>query len=324
MTRTNTLLRKPTYIALSCVGAFATAPALASDARPVPSNDTDTDDRNDIIVTGERERRQHDPKLVAPLIDTPKSIVVIDKSVIEQTGSTTLADALRTVPGITFGAAEGGNPIGDRPFIRGFDSQGSIYVDGVRDLGAQNREVFAIDSVQVVRGSDSTLGGRGNAGGSLNILSKTPQNKTFASVAASYGNADYKRISADVNVKLGGGAAFRIAGLWHDQDVAGRDAIYQRRWGVAPSFTLGLGSSTRLTIGYYYLESHELPDSGIPYLYTIANAPGTGNIRTSPAIGQVTTANGQTGFVVAIDLLRPDQPRFPRCDHQPGDDPRRT
>lgn len=297
MTRTNTLLRKPTYIALSCVGAFATAPAFAGDARPVPSNDTDTDERNDIVVTGERERRQHDPKLVAPLIDTPKSIVVIDKSVIEQTGSTTLADALRTVPGITFGAAEGGNPIGDRPFIRGFDSQGSIYVDGVRDLGAQNREVFAIDSVQVVRGSDSTLGGRGNAGGSLNILSKIPQNKTFASIAASYGNADYKRISADLNAKLGGGAAFRIAGLWHDQDVAGRDAIYQRRWGVAPSLTLGLGSATRLTIGYYYLESHELPDSGIPYLYTIANAPGTGNIRTSPAIGQITTANGQTGFV---------------------------
>ena len=185
MTTSSTLLRKPAYLALSCVGAFATAPAFASEARPVASNDVDSEDKRDIIVNGEREIRQRDPKLVAPLVDTPKSIVVIDKSVIEQTGSTTLADALRTVPGITFGAAEGGNPIGDRPFIRGFDSQGSIFVDGVRDLGAQNREVFAIDSVQIVRGSDSTLGGRGNAGGSLNILTKVPQNKTFGSVAAS-------------------------------------------------------------------------------------------------------------------------------------------
>lgn len=297
MISSSTTLRKPAYLALSCVGAFATWPAFATETTPAPANDTDPDQKLDIIVTGEREQRPRDPKLVAPLVDTPKSIVVLDKSVIEQTGSTTLADALRTVPGITFGAAEGGNPIGDRPFIRGFDSQGSIYVDGVRDLGAQNREVFAIDSVQIVRGSDSTLGGRGNAGGSINILTKVPQARTFGSVAASYGNADYKRVSADLNVKLSDTAAVRVAGLWHDQDVAGRDAIYQRRWGVAPSVTIGLGTPTRLTIGYYYLESHELPDSGIPYLYTIGNAPGTGQIRTSPAIGQITTANGQTGFV---------------------------
>ncbi|MFX8012215.1 TonB-dependent siderophore receptor, partial [Acinetobacter baumannii] len=92
----------------------------------------------------------------------------------------------------------------------------------------------------------------------------------------SYGNADYKRIVGDLNLKLSDTAAFRIEGMWHDQDVAGRDAIYQRRWGVAPSFTIGLGTPTRLTVGYYRLESHELPDSGIPYLYTIANAPGTG------------------------------------------------
>ncbi|WP_353203902.1 TonB-dependent receptor [Sphingomonas sp.] len=289
-------LRKPAFLALSCVGAFATWPASATEAAPAAANDADPDGKLDIIVTGSREQRPRDPKLVAPLIDTPKSIVVIDKSVIEQTGSTTLADALRTVPGITFGAAEGGNPIGDRPFIRGFDSQGSIFVDGVRDLGAQNREVFAIDSVQIVRGSDSTLGGRGNAGGSINILAKLPQARSFGSVAASYGNADYKRVSADVNVKLSDTAAVRIAGLWHDQDVAGRDALYQRRWGVAPSVTIGLGTPTRLTIGYYYLESHDLPDSGIPYLYTIGNAPGTGQIRTSPAVGQITTAGGQSGF----------------------------
>ena len=106
-------------------------------------------------------------------------MIVLPKQVIEQTGSTTLQDALRTVPGITFGAAEGGNPIGDRPFIRGFDSQGSIYVDGVRDLASQTREVFAVDSVQIVRGSDSTLGGRGSAGGTINILSKTARTRQF-------------------------------------------------------------------------------------------------------------------------------------------------
>ncbi len=62
-------------------------------------------------------------KFVAPLLDTPKSVSVISKQLIEDTQVTTLADALRTVPGITLGAGEGGNPNGDRPFIRGYNSE---------------------------------------------------------------------------------------------------------------------------------------------------------------------------------------------------------
>jgi len=290
----------PAFLALSCVGAFTTAPAFAKDgADSAPANDLD-ERRDDIIVTGIKDVQRTGPKDVAPLVNTPKSIVVLDKSVIEQTGSASLQDALRTVPGITFGAAEGGNPIGDRPFIRGFDSQGSIYVDGVRDLASQSREVFAIDSVQIVRGSDSTLGGRGSAGGTINILSKMPVLDTFGSASASYGNGDYKRITGDVNVKVADTVAFRIDGLWHDQSVVDRDAIWSKRWGVAPSVTIGLGTPTRLTASYYYLESHELPDSGIPYLYvcsaTVCNAPA-GNVFTTPAQGNITTKSGQTGYV---------------------------
>src|SRR3546814_13193968 len=104
------------------------------------------------------------------------SVVVLPGEVIQQTGSATLQDALRTVPGITFGAAEGGNPIGDRPFIRGFDSQGSVYVDGVRDFASQTREVFAVDSVQIVRGSDSTLGrSEGRRVGKLGVQTCRPR-----------------------------------------------------------------------------------------------------------------------------------------------------
>ncbi len=286
----------PAFLALSCVGAFATAPAYAADADKAAAPVTDAQQREEILVNGQRIHDEG-PKQVAPLVNTPRSVIVLPKEVIEQTGSNSLADALRTVPGITFGAAEGGNPIGDRPFIRGFDSQGSIYVDGVRDLAAQTREVFAVDSVQIVRGSDSTLGGRGSAGGTINVLSRLPQLDTFGSLSASYGEADYKRITGDVNLKVSDTAAFRIEGMWHDQDVAGRDAIWQKRWGIAPSFAVGLGTPTRLTASFYHMESSELPDSGIPYLYTIANHPGTGNVTTQPALGTVTTAGGQTGYV---------------------------
>ncbi|HEU4959025.1 MAG TPA: TonB-dependent siderophore receptor [Sphingomonas sp.] len=288
----------PAFLALSCVGAFVSGPALAetpADSPPAANDPGQVQSHDDILVTGERERRG--AKDVAKPIDTPRSVVVLPAKVIAETGATTLADALRTVPGITFGAAEGGNPIGDRPFIRGFDSQGSTYVDGVRDTAAQTREVFAVASVQVVRGSDSTLGGRGSAGGTINIISKLPEAADFGVVDLSYGNADYKRGTLDVNRRLTDTIAVRIEAMAHDQDVAGRDAIWQTRWGVAPSLTIGLGTPTRLTLAYYHLTSHELPDSGIPYLYTIGNAPGTGVIHTRPALGDVTLAWGETGHV---------------------------
>lgn len=284
------------FLALSCIGAFATAPAGADEAKTPPAAAPDQD-RPEIVVNGHRAKPDADPKQVAPLVDTPRSVMVLTSDVIQQTGSTTLQEALRTIPGITFGAAEGGNPMGDRPFIRGFDAQGSIYLDGVRDIGSQSREVFAVDRVQLVRGSDSTLGGRGGAGGTINIVSKLPQLGTFGSISGSYGNADFKRVTGDMNVKLADTVAFRIQGLWHDQDFAGRDAIYNRRWGFAPSLTVGLGTPTRLTASYYRLETHELPDGGLPYRYTLANAPGTGTIVSTPALGRFTTIGGRTGIV---------------------------
>ncbi|MEO5867669.1 MAG: TonB-dependent receptor [Sphingomonas sp.] len=292
--------RRPAFLALSCIGSFASDPAIARDvAGAAPANDEDMSRADDIIVKGVLRTRSADPKQVAPIVDTPRSIVMLDRHVIEQTGSSSLQDALRNVPGITFGAAEGGNPIGDRPFIRGFDSQGSIYVDGVRDLASQNREVFAIDSAQIVRGSDSTLGGRGSAGGTINILTKMPKPDDAAKISTSYGNGNYKRIAGDINVALGI-AAFRIQGVWHDQDFVDRDSISARRWGIAPSVTIGLGTATRLTAAYYHLESRELPDSGIPYLYvcnaTACNAPD-GNVFTVPAQGDVTTSDGTRGHV---------------------------
>ena len=295
----------PQFLALACVGLIASAtPAQAqstaedSAAGPKLGGMTVTDTA--IVDEAYKPERKESPKAVAPLLDTPRSVVVIDKQVIKDTGSATLVEALRTVPGITFGAAEGGNPIGDRPFIRGFDSQGSTFLDGVRDIGAQSREIFAVEQVQIVRGSDSTLGGRGSAGGSINIVSKMPERDTFVAASGSYGNADYKRVTGDVNYRVNEMVAVRINGMWHDQDVAGRDALFQKRWGIAPSVTIGVDSPTRLTLMYYHLHTDELPDSGFPYA-TIAssattNAPA-GFSFSEPAIGDFTTRGGVTGRI---------------------------
>lgn len=222
-------------------------------------------------------------KYTAPLVDTPRSVTVVPQQVLKDTAATSLQDALRTVPGITFGAGEGGNPQGDRPFIRGFDAQGDTYLDGVRDTGGQSREIFDIETIEVSKGPNSAFGGRGSAGGSLNLTSKMPKQQDFLNGGFTYGSDQTRRYTLDVNRQFLEGAAFRLNLMSHEQNVAGRDAVNYDRWGVAPSLTFGLGTPTRVNVSYYHMESNDLPDSGIPYGYGSASA--TAHVHDKPNDG---------------------------------------
>lgn len=207
-------------------------------------------------------------KFVAPLLDTPKSVSVISKQLIEDTQVTTLSDALRTVPGITLGAGEGGNPNGDRPFIRGYNSENSMYVDGVRNSTSQNREMFAIEQVEITKGSASAMGGAGTTGGSINMISKVAKKGDFLEGSVGAGTDDYQRITLDGNKDFGNGIAARVAVMGHHNEKAGQsDGAEYARAGIAPSITFGLDSDTRATLSYYYLKSDDTPDSGVPYNY---------------------------------------------------------
>ncbi len=215
-------------------------------------------------------------KFVAPLLDTPKSVSVISKQLIEDTQVTTLSDALRTVPGITLGAGEGGNPNGDRPFIRGYNSESSMYVDGVRNSTSQNREMFAIEQVEVTKGSASALGGAGAAGGSVNMISKVAKKGDFLEGSVGAGTDDYQRITLDGNKDFGNGIAGRVAVMGHHNNKAGqKDGAEYARVGIAPSITFGLDTATRATLSYYYLESDDTPNSGVPY-WNSSNNTATG------------------------------------------------
>lgn len=211
-------------------------------------------------------------KFTAPLIDTPKSITVITEDVIKDSGSNSFQEALRTAPGITFGTGEGGGPIGDRPFIRGFDAQSAIFVDGMRDLGSQQREVFAIEQIEVLKGPSGAFDGRGSAGGSINVVTKKAKADNFTSGSVGIGTDSYRRATVDANYMLGEDAAIRLVAMAHEADIPGRDAVDARRWGFAPSITLGLNSPTSATLSWYHLESDDMPDRGLPYRDNSGNA----------------------------------------------------
>ncbi|NER59856.1 TonB-dependent siderophore receptor [Pseudomonas sp. MAFF212428] len=255
-------------VALSATSA---APlAYAAEAAPSKSGSialdaTSIEGQAEQASTDYRVDKAASQKYTAPLVDIPRSVTVVPQQVIKDTNALNLQDALRTVPGITMGAGEGGNPSGDRPFIRGFDSQGSMYLDGVRDIGSQTREIFAIESVEVAKGANSTIGGRGAAGGTINLVSKKAHLGNSTDAAFTWGSDQTQRYTFDGNYQFLDTAAFRLNLMSHESNVAGRDQVNYDRWGVAPSLVFGLGTPTRLSLDYYHVESDDLPDSGIPY-----------------------------------------------------------
>ncbi|WP_027016509.1 TonB-dependent receptor [Comamonas composti] len=221
-------------------------------------------------------------KFTAPLVDTPKTVQIINEELIKQTGATSLQEALRSTPGITFGNSEGGNPAGDQPFIRGLDAQSSTFVDGMRDIAAGTREVFNLESVEVIKGADSAYAGRGGAGGSINLVTKKARNENFISGDIGLGSSNYKRGTLDMNRVLGEGIGLRLNAMVHDADIPGRSGPETKRWGIAPAVSFGLGSPTEVSLSWQHLQTDNMPDGGVPYLYSntaMAGLPGGSTVR---------------------------------------------
>ena len=206
------------------------------------------------------------PKFTQPLLDTPQTIVVISKELIHDQGATTLTEALRNSPGVgTFFAGENGSTsTGDAIFMRGFDTSGSIFVDGVRDLGTISRDVFNIEQVEVTKGPDSTEYGRTAPSGAINTVSKQPLTGNAVSGSVAWGSADQRRATADWNRQIGEHAAFRLNVLDQDSGVPGRNDVKNKRWGVAPTLAFGLGTPTRVYFDYLHVTQDNVPDGGIP------------------------------------------------------------
>ena len=249
-------------------------PALAAEApgaevvSPAAMGAQDSTNLGTVDVNGRRVRREAaSAEFVAPLVDTPRAVTIIPQQVIEQIGATSLQDLLRTSPGITFGAGEGGQPLADRPFIRGQSSGNNIFVDGIRDSGGQQREVFNLEQVEVIKGPDSAYSGRGSGGGSINLSSKSPKLVDFTNVSLGGGTDNYWRGTIDQNWAISDTAGFRINVLSASGDVARRNAVDYDKLGVAASFAVGIDTDTTATLSLNYLDSNQMPDYGIP-LYT--------------------------------------------------------
>jgi catecholate siderophore receptor len=254
-----------TGIALGLPSLAAAAPSAPAAARAGAPTQLPT-----IQVTGRHIQYRVDQvessKFTQPLLDTPQTIDVIGSEIIRQQGATTLTEALHNSPGVgTFYVGENGSTAtGDAIYMRGFDAAGSIFVDGVRDLGSISRDVFNTEQVEVIKGPDGTVYGRTTPTGAINMVSKQPLPGSRAAASLSYGSASRKRATADWNQALGEHAAFRLNVMGQDSGVPGRDDVEHNRWGIAPSLAFGLGTPTRVYFDLLHVTQNNVPDGGVP------------------------------------------------------------
>jgi catecholate siderophore receptor len=279
----------------SAIWALAGASLLAAGA-------AEAQNAGDITVTGKRDEVSS-PKYTAPILDTPQTVTVVDKKLIEEQNLLGLRDVLSTLPGITFGAGEGGGGFGDSINLRGFTASNDITVDGVRDSAQYTRsDPFNLEQIEIVNGANSVYGGAGSVGGSINLATKRPMARDGAMASAGVGTDNYQRLTLDLNKTIGEGAAFRLNLMGHRNDVPGRDVEENKRWGVAPSLTVGMGGPTQVTLLYAHQEDDNTPQYGVPFALNAFNTGPLPGVDPSDYFGY-SNIDKQDGMVDSFTAI---------------------
>ena len=254
----------PAFLALSCVVGIAPVAHAQDAGQPRLGGVTVTDTAIDEPAV--KAERAESPKYTRPLLDTPQTITVITNKSIQQQNLLTLRDVLQTVPGITFGAGEGGFGYGDRIILRGVDAKSDVTVDGVRSAAFLNRnETYNIEQIEVTNGANSVISGGGSVAGTINLVTKKPLANDQYVFNAGIGTDNYYRATADVNKRISDLIAVRLNAVYHENDVPGRDVESYKRWGFAPAITIGIDSPTSLTVQFEHLDDKGMPQYGLRY-----------------------------------------------------------
>lgn len=236
--------------------------AMAADTAAVEA----PTDLQGIEIIAARSDRPSSPKYTAVPIDTPQTVTVVSGRTIRDQNLLTLRDILQTVPGITFGAGEGGGGYGDSINLRGYSASNDVTTDGLRDSAQYSRtDPFNLQQIEVINGANSVYAGAGSVGGSINLVSKAPRASDSGVATVGVGTDGYGRLTLDANRVIGDQIAVRLNAMAHGNDAPGRDVEHFSRWGVAPSVTFGLTSPTRVTVSWLHQEDDNVPQYGVPY-----------------------------------------------------------
>ena len=222
-----------------------------------------------------------------PIINVPQTVSIITDEDILERGYRAISDIVRYVPGVVTTQGEGHR---DALVIRGVRTTADFYQDGIRDDVQYYRSLYNLDQVEVLKGPNALLFGRGGTGGLINRLSKKALlGETFTGLNIGYDSFGASDFAIDGNLEVNDTVAFRLNA--HSDSLANhRDQYDGKRFGINPTMTFAIDPATMINLSYEYLDHERYIDRGIP---TENGAPvdalrgityGTdGNIHTTEA-----------------------------------------
>ncbi|WP_346766699.1 TonB-dependent siderophore receptor [Novosphingobium sp. ERW19] len=259
MNRFSSLLLAGTMLMPSAAFAEELVPADAA---------LDAESGNTVIVVtgtadGYRPVDANAVKTPTPLVNVPQTITVLTREQLDDQGITQLGDALRYVPGVVLGQGEGHR---DQITIRGQNTTADFYFDGLRDDTQYYRSLYNIERVEVLKGANALLFGRGGGGGVINRVSKTPDlDRTKGQASANVDSFGAFALAADWNQPFTETVGGRLNATYEEFDNH-RQEFEGRFIGVNPTMAFQPGEATRIELSYNYDDDRRITDRGVPSL----------------------------------------------------------
>ncbi len=193
------------------------------------------------------------------LRDVPQSITVITDDLIKDQSIRSLADAVRYVPGVGISQGEGNR---DALVFRGNRSTGDFFIDGLRDDAEFFRDLYNIERIEVLKGANGMIFGRGGSGGVVNRVTKEAHWSPVQEFSFQGGSFEQKRMSADVGYVINDIAAVRLNALYENSG-SFRDGVDMERLGIAPTLTIKPTHRTKVVVNMERFHDDRTADRGI-------------------------------------------------------------
>lgn len=200
-------------------------------------------------------------KSPTPIIDVPQSLSIVTADQILQQGFDSIGDIIDYTPGVSASQGEGHR---DAVIFRGVRSTADFFIDGVRDDVQYYRPLYNLEQVEILRGPNALLFGRGGTGGILNrVTKKGVLGETFTGYQASLNSFGGFGAQVDSNFEVSDAAAFRINAMYESLENH-RDFYDGDRIGINPTARFELSPETTLDVSYEYVDHERFIDRGIP------------------------------------------------------------
>jgi catecholate siderophore receptor len=213
------------------------------------------------------------------LRDIPQSISVVTQAVIKDQAIQNMADTVRYVPGVGISQGEGNR---DALVFRGNRSTADFFVNGVRDDVQYYRDIYNTESVEVLKGPNGMIFGRGGSGGVINRVMKEADWKPTREITAQVGSFDTKRVALDVGQGVNEVVAVRLNAV-HEDSGSFRNGVELKRSGINPTVTVMPTEKTKVVLNAEYAKDDRTADRGIPSTGVGTVASPTGPLKTDPS-----------------------------------------